>query len=128
MPPYPPPPGAGYEPTGVDHSQNVQMATYPINPPAVQPPLTSSVPSTPREPTRYLLGSDKPTPPYDTRIGKAELQRQMSHEYQHTATAHGMAITATQLSAPYVQGWQPEVPRPDGGAQWDYKFYSPNPS
>lgn len=103
---------------GVEHAQG--MPPFGVGP-ALGAPLSSSVPSTPRgDAGRFVLPPEKPPP--------GGYGKQMEYP-SHTATAHvggHMQVTATQLSAPYVQGWQPtEMARADGNGMWDYKFYTP---
>lgn len=143
--PYDNPPhsNASYRPPGQDYymssfasvpptydqsgmGQPMSVATYALPSPmdsAMTPGgLNSSVPSVPNTPRdSYMIGPDKATPHYAQHVGKSELQRQMSHEYQPTATSHGISTLSTPMNTTsYVQGWQPEVPR------WDYKYYNQN--
>ena len=114
----------GMAPFGVGPALGAPLA------PPQHAPLSSSVPSTPREDAaRFALPPEKPPPGYDHRLGK-----QMGHEYAtHATTATAaaahvnghMQMTATQMSAPYVQGWQPaDLSRPDANGLWDYKLYN----
>lgn len=82
----------------------------------------NSIPGTPASQT-YMLPPDKPAPPYEQHhIGKPELNRQMSHDYQPTATSHGVAMTASQMATQYVQGW-PQTGQDMPRGNWDYKYY-----
>lgn len=113
-----------YDQSGMPQPQNISVPPYGVHSPldtaVPSGALNPSIPSTPRGP--YHMLSEKPLPHYDHQVGKSELERQMSHEYQQTATSHGMSITTTPLSTPYVQGWQPEMPRQNN--VWDYKYYN----
>ena len=115
---------AAYDQSGMAQAQPMPVPSYgipsPLDTSIPSGGLNSSIPGTPRD-TYHMLGSDKSVSHYDHHhhVGKSELERQMSHEYQQTATSHGMAMTSA--AAPYVQGWQPGMTRQNNA--WDYKYY-----
>lgn len=134
--PYPPSGAPSYAPSPVEH------ASFPVTAALgapLPPSLSSSVPGTPREPPRFL--GDKPgaPPPHapslppPSSLPPSSLppssslpppppgyeEKPLGHEY-----ARALPMTATALSAPYVQGWQPPEMGRENGMAWDYKFYS----
>ncbi|GJE86336.1 hypothetical protein PsYK624_024160 [Phanerochaete sordida] len=146
--PYPTPQPQAYEP--VEHAQGMAqpLAPYGVNPGL---PQIGSVPSTPRgDAGRFALPPEKPPPPYDHRLPKpldypqhagpsghhnghnvgGHVNGHGSGHGGHSVNGHNvsghMQMTATSLTQPYVQGWQPaDMSRPDGNGIWDYKFYTP---
>ena len=111
-------PPFAYEQSRIPHSQPMPLSTYGMSAP-MGGSMGTSIPSTPHSQT-FMLG-DK-SAPFDHHVGKSELDRQMNHEYQPTATSHGIPITPT--TSTYVQGWpqQPEMTR----NQWEYYKYAPS--
>lgn len=92
--------------------------------------MGSSIPSTPHSQTFML--PDKGHATFHPQLGKPELDRQMTHDYQQpTATSHGMTMTPSMTPTSYVQGWpqppqqQPEMSRT---GQWEYYNKYSNPS
>ncbi|KAI0088272.1 hypothetical protein BDY19DRAFT_950037 [Irpex rosettiformis] len=129
-PPPPPPPqdyymsASPYTPNPPSYEQppqNIGMSsTYGI-PSSMDPAMSTGVPSIPSTPhDSYMMLPDKSGPAhFDAHLGKSELDRQMSADYQPTATSHshGMPMTATSMTTPYVQqGWRPSN-------QWEYNKY-----
>lgn len=118
IPQYPAPPTApSYDQRHMDHTN---MHAFAVNP-ALGAPM----------PTGPLVSPNKTTPPYDPHMGKAQLHRQMSHEYprphphplQAVHPVHqGMPMANGAM--PYVQGWQPEMAQRQDTGMWDPKFYS----
>ncbi|THH00267.1 hypothetical protein EW026_g2229 [Hermanssonia centrifuga] len=111
-------PSSGYEQSGLSQVQNLPMPPYSIDT-SMAGGISSSIPGTPREQS-YMVPTEKSGPSYDHQVGKSELERQMNHQYQPTAAAHGLPMTATQMS---VQGW-PQSEMRANTWQSDYKYYT----
>ncbi|KAI0692722.1 hypothetical protein BC835DRAFT_32351 [Cytidiella melzeri] len=113
--------------------QSSQSMSMPVSygmPPPIDTSMNGggvlSIPGTPRDSYHILpakSSSSSGGPHFDTQLGKSELDRQMHVEYQPTATSHGIAMTATSMTAPYVQGWRPDVRQ---SHPWEYRMFNPH--